>query len=59
MIGDGIKTAETKSGKFEMRIRDGIRRFLDAQDEPMRSLKVEKYDGTDSKYHSDIRVTNP
>lgn len=44
---------------FEIETTKGIREFLKSQeDEKYRSLKVEHYDGSDSKFHSDIVIIN-
>lgn len=57
---DETETSETTSNKFEVEVADNIRRFLDAQtDEKYRNLKVEHYEGSDSKYWSDIKISNP
>ena len=58
-IEEGTKTSETKSGKFEVQIRDNIERFLKSQGEPYSSLQVRNYDGKDAKFYSDVEVTNP
>ena len=58
-FGDGTKTSETKSDRFESEIRDNVEKFLSRQDEPMKSLKVSRHEGDDAKYYSDVKVTNP
>jgi len=59
MIGDGIKTSETKSDKFEVEIKDNLERFFQSQGKPLDSLSVSRYEGTDTKFYSDIKVSNP
>lgn len=59
MLGEGTKTSQTKSDKFEVQIKDNLERFLSSQDEPLKSLEVSRYDGTDTKFYSDIKIENP
>lgn len=59
MLGEGTKTSQTKSDKFEVQIEENLEKFLSRQEEPYRSLKVSRYEGTDTKFYSDIKVTNP
>lgn len=59
MIGEGTKTSETKSDKFEVEIKNNIEKFLSSQEEPFKSLTVSRYEGTDTKYYSDVKISNP
>lgn len=59
MIGEGTKTSETKSDKFEVEIKNNIEKFLSSQEEPYKSLTVSRYEGTDTKYYSDVKISNP
>ena len=59
MVGEGLKTSETKSDKFEVEIKNNLEKFLSTQEEPLKSLEVSRYDGTDTKFYSDVKVTNP
>lgn len=59
MIGEGTKTSDTKSDKFEVEIKNNIEKFLSSQEEPIKSLKVSRYEGTDTKFYSDVKITNP
>ena len=59
MLGEGTKTSETKSDKFEVQIKDNLEKFLQSSGEPLSNLKVSRYEGSDTKFYSDIRVTNP
>ena len=59
MLGEGTKTSETKSDKFEVQIKDNLDKFLQSSGEPLSNLKVSRYEGSDTKFYSDIRVTNP
>lgn len=55
----GTKTSDTKSDKFEVEIKRDIEQFFSTQDEPYKSLKVSRYEGSDTKFYSDIKITNP
>lgn len=59
MVGEGLKTSETKSDKFEVEIKNNIEKFLSTQEEPLKSLNVSRYEGTDTKFYSDVKITNP
>lgn len=58
-VNEGIKTSETESNKFESEIADNIKNFLSNQQSPYNTLNVEHYSESDSKYHSDIKISNP
>lgn len=55
----GTKTSEKKSSRFEIEIRHNLERFLHSHEEPLKSLEVSGYDGSDAKFYSDIKVSNP
>ena len=57
-MSDGIKTQDTNSYKFEELISDNIRKFF-VQNKKYSILDVEHYSESDSKYHSDIKISNP
>ena len=57
---DEVEVAKTTSNKFEVEISEKIREFLNSQeDEKYKNLTVNHYDESDSKYHSDVYISNP
>ena len=57
---DEFEVIKTASNKFEVEISEKIREFLDSQtDEKYKQLTVNHYEESDSKYHSDVFITNP
>ena len=57
---DEFEVAKTASNKYEVEIKNKIRKFLDSQDDKRyNDLEVEHYEESDSKYHSDVYITNP
>lgn len=59
-ISEGIKTSDSESDKFEVKIANRIRDFFETQDsDDYKNLEVTHYDGSDRKYHSDIKILNP
>lgn len=59
-IIDEFEVSKTASNRYEVEIKDKIRDFLDSQEDPRySSLDVQHYEESDSKYHSDVYITNP
>ena len=60
-VGDGTSTKETKSDKFETKIAGNVKKFIDENKNlhpAIASLHVEHSTEEDSKYYSDVNVTN-
>lgn len=55
----GTKTSEKKSSRFEVEIRHNLEQFLHSMEEPLKSLEISGYGGSDAKFYSDIKVSNP